>query len=49
MGSKKKRDIYVLEYFSSFVSVSYGQVVYVTEPTLTFCPLGDCLYCSMLS
>ncbi|MDD4907605.1 MAG: DUF2099 family protein [Candidatus Omnitrophica bacterium] len=38
------RDIHVLKYFSSFVSVSNGKVINITEPTLTFCPLAKHLY-----
>jgi len=38
------QDIHVLKYFSSFVSVSDGQVINITEPTLTFCPLAKHLY-----
>jgi len=38
------RDIHVLKYFSSFVSVSCGQVINITEPTLRFCPLAKHLY-----
>jgi putative methanogenesis marker protein 8 len=41
MDSINKRDIHVLKYFSSFVSVSYGQVINITEPTLRFCPLAE--------
>jgi len=37
-------DIHVLKYFSSFVSVSNGQVINITEPTLKFCPLAKHLY-----
>jgi len=37
-------DIHILKYFSSFVSVSNGQVINITEPTLTFCPLAKHLY-----
>ena len=44
MDSINKRDIHVLKYFSSFVSVSYGKVINITEPTLTFCPLAEHLY-----
>ena len=44
MGSINRRDIHVLKYFSSFVSVSNGQVINITEPTLTFCPLAKHLY-----
>jgi len=39
-----RRDIHVLKYFSSFVSVSRGKVINITEPTLTFCPLAEHLY-----
>ena len=39
-----RRDIHVLKYFSSFVSVSHGKVINITEPTLTFCPLAKHLY-----
>ena len=41
MDSINKRDIHVLKYFSSFVSVSCGQVINITEPTLRFCPLAE--------
>jgi len=44
MDSINKRDIHVLKYFSSFVSVSHGQVINVTEPSLMFCPLAQHLY-----
>ncbi len=44
MDSINKRDIHVLKYFSSFVSVSYGRVINITEPALTFCPLAKHLY-----
>ncbi|MBU2045014.1 MAG: DUF2099 family protein [Candidatus Omnitrophica bacterium] len=39
-----RRDIHVLKYFSSFVSVSHGKVINITEPTLAFCPLAEHLY-----
>ncbi|MBU0503053.1 MAG: DUF2099 family protein [Candidatus Omnitrophota bacterium] len=39
-----RKDIHVLKYFSSFVSVSNGQVINITDPTLTFCPLARHLY-----
>ncbi|MCF7908576.1 MAG: DUF2099 family protein [Candidatus Omnitrophica bacterium] len=39
-----KRDIHILKYFSSFVSVSSGKVINITEPTLAFCPLAEHLY-----
>ncbi len=38
------RDIHVVKYFSSFVSVSGGKIINITEPTLTFCPLAKHLY-----
>jgi putative methanogenesis marker protein 8 len=38
------RDIHVLKYFSSFVSVSNGRIINITEPVLTFCPLAEHLY-----
>jgi putative methanogenesis marker protein 8 len=38
------RDIHVLKYFSSFVSVSRRKVINITEPALTFCPLAEHLY-----
>jgi len=39
-----RRDIHVLKYFSSFVSVSGGKVICVTEPKLAFCPLAAHLH-----
>lgn len=44
MNFTAMRDIHVLRYFSSFVSVSNGAVINITEPTLTFCPLARHLY-----
>lgn len=44
MNSLNKRDIHVLKYFSSFVSVLGGKVINITEPTLKFCPLAKYLY-----
>jgi putative methanogenesis marker protein 8 len=44
MDFVNKRDIHVLKYFSSFVSVSNGKVIRVTRPSLTFCPLAEHLY-----
>ena len=38
------RDIHVLKYFSSFVSVSDGKIINITEPVLAFCPLAEYLY-----
>lgn len=39
-----ERDVHVLRYFSSFVSVSKGRVIHVSDPTLRFCPLASHLY-----
>ncbi|MDD5115965.1 MAG: DUF2099 family protein [Candidatus Omnitrophica bacterium] len=39
-----RRDIHILRYFSSFVSVSQGRVINVTEPAMIFCPLASHLY-----
>ncbi len=38
------RDIHVLRYFSSFISVSDGKVINVTDPALSYCPLAGHLY-----
>lgn len=38
------RDIHVLRYFSSFISVSNGKVINITEPTINSCPLASHLY-----
>lgn len=39
-----ERDVHVLRYFSSFISVSEGRVIHVSDPTLMFCPLASHLY-----
>ena len=44
LEQRGEKDIHVLRYFSSFVSVSEGKVVYVSEPVLRFCPLARHLY-----
>ena len=44
MDSIDRRDIHVLKYFSSFVTVSNGRVINITEPTLMLCPLVKHLY-----
>ncbi len=36
--------MHVLRYFSSFISVSHGKVIHVSEPSLAFCPLASHLY-----
>jgi len=44
MMNTSERDIHILRYFSSFISVSDGKVINVTEPSLAFCPLASHLY-----
>ncbi|MDD5078507.1 MAG: DUF2099 family protein [Candidatus Omnitrophica bacterium] len=44
MPETAERDIHILKYFSSFISVSQGKVVNVTDPQLAFCPLAAHLY-----
>ncbi len=41
------RDIHVLRYFSSFVSVSEGRVIYVSQPKIDFCPLAAHFYAGL--
>lgn len=38
------RDIHVLRFFSSFVSVSHGRVIHVSEPSMQYCPLAAHFY-----
>ncbi len=44
MNKNIQGDIHILRYFSSFVSVSKGKVINVTDPKMTFCPLASHLY-----
>jgi len=45
MGSlKNHKDLHVIKYFSSYITVSGGKVTDVTDPTLTYCPLAKHLY-----
>ncbi len=44
MDRRSCRDIHVVKYFSSFISVSDGHVINVTDPVLKFCPLAGHLY-----
>jgi putative methanogenesis marker protein 8 len=44
MDSIDRRDIHVLKYFSSFVSVSEGRVIYVSDPKIHYCPLASHFY-----
>ncbi len=41
---RNPQDLHVLKYFTSFISVSGGKVIHVTEPALAFCPLASHLY-----
>lgn len=38
------KDLHVLRFFSSFVAVSGGKVIKVTDPFLRYCPLASFLY-----
>ena len=42
-----RQDIHVLRYFSSFISVSEGKVLHITDPGLSFCPLAKHFYPSL--
>lgn len=44
MRSDQQGDIHVLKYFSSFISVSGGRVINITDPALSYCPLASHLY-----
>ena len=45
MGSfKKNKDLHIIKYFSSLISISDGKVADVTPPTLLSCPLAKHLY-----
>ena len=44
MVDPDNRDIHVLKYFSSFVSVLDGKVIHITDPTMSYCPLASHLY-----
>ncbi|MBU1726421.1 MAG: DUF2099 family protein [Candidatus Omnitrophica bacterium] len=44
MDFVNRRDIHVLKYFSSFVSVSDGRVIFVSDPKISFCPLASHFY-----
>ncbi|MDP8218291.1 MAG: DUF2099 family protein [Candidatus Theseobacter exili] len=43
----KKRsveDLHIVRFYSSYVTISQGKVIEVTEPYMTFCPLANFLY-----
>jgi len=44
MNKAMERDIHIVRYFSSFVSVSKGKVINVTDPKISFCPLAHHFY-----
>jgi putative methanogenesis marker protein 8 len=44
MKFTEKYDMHIVRYFSSWVTISAGKVVNVTEPVLKFCPLANSLY-----
>lgn len=39
--TRPERDLHVLKYFSSVITVSEGKVLHVTEPSLRTCPLAS--------
>lgn len=39
-----KKELHILRYFSSLVTISSGRVITVSNPTLRFCPLARHLY-----
>jgi putative methanogenesis marker protein 8 len=44
MTRTSERDLHVLKYFSSAITVSEGRVIHVTEPALRSCPLARHFY-----
>ncbi|MFA5100501.1 MAG: DUF2099 family protein, partial [Candidatus Omnitrophota bacterium] len=44
MTNAIERDVHVVRYFSSYISVAKGKVIHVSDPTLTSCPLASRLY-----
>lgn len=40
----ENRDLHILRFYSSFVTVSGGEVIEVSDPELTYCPLANLLY-----
>jgi len=38
------KDIHVVRYFSSLITISNGKVIKVTNPTISYCPLAGFLY-----
>lgn len=41
---KKNKDLHVIKYFSSYITVSGGEVTDITDPALFRCPLAEHLY-----
>ena len=41
---KEYEDIHIIRLFSSFVAISNGRVVKITDPTMSYCPLARQLY-----
>jgi len=39
-----RNDFHVLKYFSSFISVSKGNVIFVSDPGIRYCPLASHFY-----
>lgn len=45
--ARKLKDFHVLRFFSSWVAVSEGKVVHVTDPVMQYCPLAAALYAKL--
>lgn len=43
-GKIANNDLHIVRFYSSFVTVSDGKVIEVSDPKLTYCPLANSLY-----
>ena len=41
---KEYKDLHIIRLFSSFVAISNGKVIKITDPSMTYCPLARQLY-----
>jgi putative methanogenesis marker protein 8 len=44
MNSKRRKDLHIVRYFSSLITISDGKVTKVTKPTISHCPLAGFFY-----
>jgi len=44
VSTNNKKDLHILRFYSSFVVVSCGKVIGMTNPSMKYCPLVDFLY-----